>query len=110
MLRGDDEWPTIIGRAASSFAIMTGKPPPSAGTCDFHHAHLFASDLEAALAFYRRWFGAEVAWDGFFAGVRNVFVRVGSGRLHFYDQPPPALGRNAVHHLGIRVHGLESLI
>ena len=89
---------------------MTGNSTPSAGTCDFHHAHLFASDLDAALAFYRQWFGAEVAWDGIFAGVRNVFVRIGSGRLHFYDQPPPAPGRNAVHHLGIRVHGLESLI
>lgn len=89
---------------------MTGQPLPPAASCDLHHAHLFASDLDAALAFYRRWFGAEVAWDGIFAGVRNVFVRIGTGRLHFYDQPPRAHGRNAVHHLGIRVHGLEALV
>jgi catechol 2,3-dioxygenase-like lactoylglutathione lyase family enzyme len=110
MLRGVRWCPTIIGRATPTFAIMTGQPAVPAETCDFHHAHLFASDLDASLEFYRRWFGAEVAWDGTFAGVRNVFVRLGAGRLHFYDQAPRAHGRNAVHHLGIRVRGLESLI
>jgi catechol 2,3-dioxygenase-like lactoylglutathione lyase family enzyme len=109
VLRSVAEWPTIDGRAASSFAVMTGQSTPPAGTCDFHHAHLFATDLDASLAFYRRWFGAEVAWDGVFAGVRNVFVRIGTGRLHFYDQPPRAHGRGAVHHLGLRVHGLDAL-
>jgi len=89
---------------------MTPQPAAPAVTCDFHHAHLFASDLDAAVEFYRRWFGAEVAWDGIFAGVRNVFVRLGAGRLHFYDQAPRAHGRNAVHHLGIRVRGLDALI
>ncbi len=89
---------------------MTGNPAASAGPCVFHHAHLFASDLDASLAFYRRWFGAEIAWDGIFAGVRNVFVRIGGGRLHFYDQPPRGRGINAVHHLGVRVRGLEALI
>ncbi len=81
--------------------------PPS---CELHHAHLFAADLDATIAFYRRWFGAEVAWDGLFAGVRNVFVRIGRGRLHFYAQPPRERGRNAVHHLGIKVHGLAALV
>jgi catechol 2,3-dioxygenase-like lactoylglutathione lyase family enzyme len=88
---------------------MNDSDPPAPARCDFHHAHLFASDLDATIAFYRRWFGAEVAWDGTFAGARNVFVRLGSGRLHFYDQPPRGHGRNAVHHLGIRVRGLRRL-
>jgi catechol 2,3-dioxygenase-like lactoylglutathione lyase family enzyme len=88
---------------------MTAHPASNAAICDFHHAHLFASDLDASLAFYRRWFGAEVAWDGIFAGARNVFVRIGSGRLHFYAQPPRDGGRGAVHHLGLRVRGLEAL-
>ena len=110
MLRGVRECPTIIGRAASILAIMTGQKTAPAGTCDLHHAHLFAADLDAALDFYRRWFGAEVAWDGMFAGVRNVFVRIGGGRLHFYDQAPRAHARNAVHHLGVRVRGLEPLV
>lgn len=89
---------------------MPEQQAPVPAACDFHHVHLFASDLDAAIAFYRRWFGAEVAWDGMFAGSRNVFLRIGSGRLHFYAQPPRDHGRNAVHHLGIRVRGLEALV
>lgn len=90
--------------------MMPEQLAPVPATCDFHHAHLFASDLDAVIAFYRRWFGAEIAWDGMFAGSRNVFLRIGSGRLHFYAQPPRDHGRNAVHHLGIRVRGLEALV
>ena len=32
--------------------------------------------------------GAVVVADFDYAGARNVFVAVGSGRLHFYDQAP----------------------
>ncbi|MFQ1062509.1 VOC family protein [Bordetella trematum] len=77
--------------------------------CDLHHVHLFATDLDASLAFYQRWFGAKVVWDGDYAGARNVFLRIGQGRLHFYEQPPRAAGRNAFHHLGIQVGGLDAL-
>lgn len=75
-----------------------------------HHTHLFASDLEASLEFYRRWFGAEVLSDEVFAGSRNVLVAVGDGRLNFYDQPPRDRGRNVVHHLGIQTEDLEGLV
>ena len=75
-----------------------------------HHTHLFASDLDATLAFYRRWFGAEVLADHIFAGARNVMVCVGDGRLNFYDQPPRGHGRNAIHHLGLQVVGLDALV
>lgn len=73
------------------------------------HVHLFASDLDASIAFYRRWFDAEVMWDGAYAEARNVFMRIGIGALHFYDQAPRDLARNAVHHLGIQVVGLRDL-
>ncbi len=76
----------------------------------FHHAHLFAADLDATLAFWRRWFGAAILYDGAVAGARNVFVDVGGGRLHFCDQPPRNHGRTAVHHLGIRVENLAALV
>ena len=76
----------------------------------FHHAHLFAADLDATLDFWRRWFDAAILYDGAAAGARNVFVDVGGGRLHFYDQPPRDHGRNAVHHLGIRVESLKALV
>lgn len=85
-------------------------PEPTAPRSRLHHTHLFASDLEASLDFYRRWFGAEVLSDEVFAGARNVLVRVGDGRLNFYDQPPRDRGRNAVHHLGIQTEDLAALV
>lgn len=76
----------------------------------FHHAHLFASDLDATLGFYRRWFGAEVVADHHFAGSRNLMLRVGDGHLNVYQQPPRDHGRNAVHHLGFQVDDLAGLV
>ena len=77
----------------------------------FHlqHVHLFASDIEASIAFYKTWFGAEVIWDGGYAGARNVFIKIGIGALHLYDQPPRDTGRNAVHHLGMQVVGIDDI-
>jgi predicted enzyme related to lactoylglutathione lyase len=73
------------------------------------HVHLFASDLNATIVFYRTWFDAEVIWDGDVAGARNVFMKIGIGALHLYDQQPRGEGRNAVHHLGMQVVGLDEL-
>ncbi len=53
--------------------------------------------------------GAKVFFDEVLAGARNVFIAVGGGRLHLYDQPPRDTGRGAVHHLGIRVKGLAAV-
>ncbi len=78
--------------------------------CYFHHAHLFAADLDATLDWWRRMLDAQVAFDGELAGARNVFLRVGAGRLHFYDQPPRDAGRGGIHHLGIRTDDLDGLV
>ena len=43
------------------------------------------------------------------AGARNVFMKIGIGAIHLYDQQPRGEGRNAVHHLGMQVVGLEEL-
>ena len=58
----------------------------------FHlqHVHLFASNLDASISFYEYWFDAKVIYDGETAGARNVFMKIGVGALHFYDQPPKA--------------------
>jgi len=74
-----------------------------------HHVHLMASDLKASLEFYRRWFDAEVIADFEYAGARNVFVAIGSGRLHFYEQQPRTLERNAFNHIGLLVENLDEL-
>jgi catechol 2,3-dioxygenase-like lactoylglutathione lyase family enzyme len=75
-----------------------------------HHTHLFSSNLDTALKFYQEMFGAEILADLDMAGVRNVFIAVGKGRLHFYDQPPRDEGRGAIHHLGIQTDDLEALV
>ncbi|KRR26777.1 bleomycin resistance protein [Bradyrhizobium lablabi] len=73
------------------------------------HVHLFASDIDATIEFYRQWFDAEVIWDGGVVGARNVFIKIGIGAMHLYDQPPSGDGKNAVHHLGMQVVGVHEV-
>jgi hypothetical protein len=40
--------------------------------------------------------GAEVYFDGDFGGARNVFMKIGAGRLHLYSQQPRDDGRGAI--------------
>ena len=75
-----------------------------------HHVHLMASDVEATVAFWRDHFGAVVMLDAEFAGARNVFMRVGEGRLHLYAQPPKHVGAGTVHHLGVETDELDALV
>lgn len=84
-------------------------PYGSSARFHMHHAHLFASDVDKTIEFYKTWFDAEVAWDGGYAGSRNVFLKIGIGAIHLYDQPPKDTGRGSVHHLGFQVVGLEDL-
>lgn len=76
----------------------------------FHHPHLFASDIDKSVSFYREMFGAEVIFDTEMAGSRNVMISIGSGWINFYDQPPKDQGRGVVHHLGIETDDLEALV
>lgn len=75
-----------------------------------HHTHLMASDVDATIAFWCDHFGAKVVFDADFAGARNVFLRVGQGRLHLYAQPPRHAGPATVHHLGIETDALPDLV
>jgi catechol 2,3-dioxygenase-like lactoylglutathione lyase family enzyme len=75
-----------------------------------HHTHLFASDVDRSIVFWRDHFGAVVLVDTEFAGARNVFMRVGEGRLHLYDQAPKHRGAGTVHHLGIETDELGALV
>jgi catechol 2,3-dioxygenase-like lactoylglutathione lyase family enzyme len=75
-----------------------------------HHTHLFAADVDRSLAFWRDHFGAVVLVDTVFAGARNVFMRIGEGRLHLYDQAPKHAGAGTVHHLGIETDELDKLV
>ncbi|MDR6522118.1 VOC family protein [Variovorax gossypii] len=73
------------------------------------HVHLFASNIDETINFYKTWFNARVTWDGDYGGARNVFMKIGIGAMHLYEQSPRDLGRNAVHHLGMQVVGLHEV-
>jgi catechol 2,3-dioxygenase-like lactoylglutathione lyase family enzyme len=67
-----------------------------------HHVHLFASDIEKSLTFYQTFFQGTIILDMEIAGARNIFMKVGTGKLHFYDQPPKMSGPGSIHHFGIQ--------
>lgn len=75
-----------------------------------HHAHLFASNVDNSIKFYREMFGAKVLFDLEMAGARNVMIQIGSSKINFYDQSPKDQGRGAIHHLGIETDDLEALV
>ena len=75
-----------------------------------HHAHIFASDLTATVTWWQTMLGAELVFDGDFGGARNVFLRVGEGRLHIYDQWRSGLDKGPVHHLGVYCDDLQKLV
>ncbi|MFH0786328.1 MAG: VOC family protein [Pseudomonadota bacterium] len=78
--------------------------------CHLHHVHLFASDVQKSLAFYVDGFGGKVVADLEMAGARNVFIRIGTGRLHLYDQPPKHPVRGNIHHFGIQTDDIEGVV
>jgi len=75
-----------------------------------HHVHIFASDLNKTIKFYEDAFDGKVVLDMELAGARNVFMRVGNGRIHLYDQPPKFSGRGSIHHFGIQTDDIEDVI
>lgn len=77
---------------------------------DFDHVHLFASDVDATIRWFRTMFGAELVWDEQAAGARNVRLAIGRAFVHLYDQPPKAPRGGAFHHLGLATDDLDALV
>ena len=74
-----------------------------------HHIHLVTHDMAGTCDFYIKHFGGTIVFDDLIDGDRNVFMTIGSGRIHFFEsrrQPPSE--RNAFHHLGMMVEDLSS--
>lgn len=78
--------------------------------CHVHHVHLFASDINKSVKFYEDYFGGKVILDSELAGARNVFMKIGKGRLHFYDQPAKNSGKGSIHHFGIQTDEIEKVV
>ena len=76
---------------------------------DLHHVHSFASNASVPLEWWHRNRGAVVSDVGEFGGARNIFMKVGQGRINIYDQQPRGTSSGAYHHVGIRVEGLADL-
>jgi catechol 2,3-dioxygenase-like lactoylglutathione lyase family enzyme len=75
-----------------------------------HHVHIFASDLDKSIKYYEDFFCGKIILDIELAGARNVFMKVGNGRIHFYDQPPRFSGRGSIHHFGIQTDDIEGVV
>ncbi len=75
-----------------------------------HHLHLFTEEIEKTVDWWVTHMDAIVAFDGIMAHSRNVFLRIGDGRLHLFDQRPRQHEKNSVHHVGIRVENLAQLV
>lgn len=79
-------------------------------THHLHHVHIFASDIEKSITFYKECFNGHVVLDMELAGARNVFMKIGNGRMHLYDQPPRFSGRGSIHHFGIQTDDIEGAV
>ena len=77
---------------------------------NLHHVHIFASDLDKSIKFYEQFFGGETVLDTELAGARNVFMKIGRGRLHFYDQSPKFSCRGSIHHFGIQTDDIKGVV
>ncbi|WP_420469908.1 VOC family protein [Brevundimonas sp. FT23042] len=76
-----------------------------------HHVHLVTHDIERFCDFYIRYFDAEVVFDAPIAGDRNLFLKIGTGRIHLFEsRTAPPTGRNAFHHLGMMVTDLARFV
>ena len=75
-----------------------------------HHVHIFASDIDESVKFYRDIFNGKIVLDAELAGARNVFMKIGNGRVHFYDQPPKNPGRGSIHHFGIQTDDMDEVV
>jgi len=76
-----------------------------------HHVHLVTSDIPGFCAFYVENFDAQIVFDDLIDGDRNVFLKIGSGRIHLFESKsaPPA-EKNAYHHLGMMVTELPEVM
>ncbi len=77
---------------------------------NLHHVHVFAADLNRSIKFYKDYFNGKIVLDMDLAGARNVFMKVGKGRIHFYDQRPKTSGRGSIHHFGIQTDDIQGVV
>ncbi|MCQ4129182.1 MULTISPECIES: VOC family protein [Rhodococcus] len=76
-----------------------------------HHTHLVTNQVDNVCRFYKSNFDAEVVFDEKIDGDRNIFMTIGTGRIHLFEsRNPPQHSRNSFHHLGMMVENLTETI
>jgi catechol 2,3-dioxygenase-like lactoylglutathione lyase family enzyme len=76
-----------------------------------HHVHLVTNDIQGFCDFYGQNFGAEIVFDDLIDGDRNIFLKIGTGRIHLFESRSAAPdGRNSFHHLGMMVENLDAVV
>lgn len=79
-------------------------------TVSLHHVHLVTASVEEFCAFFVDNFDAEIVFDDLIDNDRNVFLTIGTGRIHLFEsKQPPARRRNAFHHIGLLIDGLADV-
>jgi catechol 2,3-dioxygenase-like lactoylglutathione lyase family enzyme len=68
------------------------------------------ADMDAALAFWQYGLSGEVVADLPMGGSRNVFMRVGAGRLRLCEQAPEQVGPGTIRHLGVQTDELVAVL
>jgi hypothetical protein len=74
---------------------------------DLDHAHIFASNIDETVRWWKEMFDAKVVFDIPLAGLRAVRLVAGKGR---HPHRCGADGKPAAHHLGILTDDLEGLV
>lgn len=78
---------------------------------NLHHLHLVTNDVTAFCDFYTANFGAQIVFDDLIDGDRNIFLKIGTGRIHLFEsRSTPPNERNAFHHLGMMVNDLDTVV
>ncbi|MEU6642621.1 VOC family protein [Saccharomonospora sp. NPDC046836] len=76
-----------------------------------HHVHLVTADVPRLCEFLEKNFDAEIVFDDTIDGDRNIFLRIGTGRIHLFEsRRPPQRQRNIFHHIGMMAGNLEKLV
>ncbi|MGW0039302.1 VOC family protein [Gordonia sp. NPDC003376] len=76
-----------------------------------HHVHLVTDDVTSFCEFFEQHFGATVVYDAEIDGDRNVFMTIGTGRIHlFQSRKAPPRARNVFHHIGFMIDDLPDFV
>lgn len=76
-----------------------------------HHTHFATNDVQSFCEFFIENFDAEIVYDAFIGGDRNIFLKIGSGRMHLFEsRKPPQVNKSSFHHIGIMVDDLQKMV